>query len=367
MNTPRPIHVSFVIDRLSRAGTESQLLALLQGLDRNKIRPSLVLLDGTDEESQALEPKGVPLIRLGLKRLLGPEAIRASASLVRFWRKDRPDVVQSYFLDSSYFAIPLARLLGIRKVVRVRNNLGYWLSGKHLPLGRLMGRLAHRTLTNSEVGKRALNEIERGNASKIAVIENGVDLERFRECSPVFWENRVLTVGAVANLRPVKNIDGLIRVASQLRHLPLRWEVAGTGPEQNHLLHLIERHQLADRFFLKGALQEIPAFLKGIDIAVLPSHSESMSNALLEYMAAGRAIVATDTGANATLVRHGIEGQIVPPKTDPLLAQAIAFYSKEPLLAHQHAKNAQKRVQERFSRQAMIHRFEEFYQACLKG
>ncbi len=367
MTHTRPIRVSFVIDRLSRAGTESQLLALIKGLNRDIVQPSLVLLNGNDDESRSLEPVGIPILRLGLTRLVGAQTLTAGARLLKFWREYRPEVVQSYFLDSSYFTIPLARLIGVRTVVRVRNNLGYWLGGKHLQLGRFMGRLSHVTLTNSDIGKQAIHEIERGNAEKIEVIENGVDLERFDDCSPVNWKQKLLTVGGVANLRPVKNIDGLIRVASQLRHLPLRWEIAGGGPEHDTLTQSIRENALEDRFLLRGPIQDVPQFLKGIDIAVLPSHSESMSNALLEYMAAGRAIVATDTGANAKIVRHSIEGQIVPTRNDEALAEALTLYTNQPSTANQHATNAQKRVRETFSRQAMITRFEEFYQERGRG
>src|SRR5262249_12618567 len=149
----RPIRVCFFIDRLSRAGTETQLLALIRGLDRARIEPSLVLLNGEDEESQGLEPANCPILRLGVHSLLGRSALSASVRLRRFWRQQRVDILQTYFLDSTYFGIPLAKICGIKKVIRVRNNLGYWLTNGHRRLGRWMGRLADITLTNSDDGR----------------------------------------------------------------------------------------------------------------------------------------------------------------------------------------------------------------------
>eukprot|EP01136_Pigoraptor_vietnamica_P041520 Opistho-1_new@14582 len=72
-----PVRVSFVIDRLTRAGTETQLVALVNNLDRTRVEPSLVLLDGEDDLSQTLEPEDCPVVRLGVRKLLSPTAMRA--------------------------------------------------------------------------------------------------------------------------------------------------------------------------------------------------------------------------------------------------------------------------------------------------
>src|SRR5262249_9405987 len=146
----------FVIDSLSRAGTEMQLLALIRGLDRSRVEPFLCLLDGTDPLSQSLEPATCPVLRLGLKGLLRPTALAAAARLASYWRRHHVDVVQTYFLDSTYLSVPLAWICGVRRVVRVRNNLGYWLTRRHRMLGWFLGKLSHRTLTNSDAGRQAL-------------------------------------------------------------------------------------------------------------------------------------------------------------------------------------------------------------------
>jgi glycosyltransferase involved in cell wall biosynthesis len=357
-----PIRICFMIDRLSRAGTETQLLALIRSLDRNQVSPSLVLLDGENDESRALEPD-CPILRLGLRSLLRPATMSAALRLRQFWRRERVDILQAYFLDSAYFGVPLARLCGIKKVIRVRNNLGYWLTSGHRRLGRWMGRLAHVTLTNSASGTQALIESDLLSAEKIAVLENGVDLERFPYPVLPNLGSATVRVGLVGNLRPVKNVDGLIRVAAALRntHPQLRFEVAGGGEQQPELERMIAEHNLNGIFRLAGAVSDVPGFLARQEIAVLCSHSEGMSNALLEYMASGRAIVATDVGANTRLVENGVHGLIVPPKNDEALAQAIRWLVDHPELAQKMAANARRRAELDWSRTAMVRRFEEFY------
>src|SRR5207253_6144073 len=113
-------------------------------------------------------------------------------------------------------------------------------------------------------------------------------------------------------------LDVLIEAAGRLAaaHPGVTFDVAGEGPERAALERQITGLGLAGRFRLRGPVADVPAFLGEIDVAVLPSRAEGMSNAVLEYMAAGRAVVATDVGANARLLGGGACGLLVPPE-DP--------------------------------------------------
>jgi glycosyltransferase involved in cell wall biosynthesis len=358
-----PVRVCFMIDRLSRAGTESQLLALLRTLDRDRVQPSLVLLDGEDDLSRALEPTDLPVLRLGVRKLLSAGTARAAARLRSFWSEQRPDVLQAYFLDTAYFGVPLARLCGIKKVVRVRNNLGYWMTAKHRFLGRLLRPFVDRTLTNTTAGRQHLVEQERHPSERVDVLENGVDYGRFKRLLLPDTSRAKVRVGCVSNLRRVKNIDGLMRAAKQAlaKYPQLVFEVAGDGEQYDELRRLHTELGLGDRFVLRGSVSDVVGFLRNVDIAVLPSHSEGMSNALLEYMAAGRAVIATDVGANAELVRHGKDGLIIPPGDGPALVEAIGALLANPLRAAGYGASARRRVETEYSREAMCQRFENFY------
>lgn len=365
--SPRPVHVCFMIDCLSRAGTESQLLALIRELDTKAVRPSLVLLDGEDELSQSLEPTNCPVLRLGVKRLFGSESAGAARRLAAFWQKSRPDVLQAYFLDSAYFGVPLARWARVPRIIRVRNNLGYWLTRRHHVLNRLVAPLVDVTLTNTDAGRDAL-AAEGVPSGKIAILENGVDLDRFGNI-PSPCGTSPVRVGCVANLRLVKNIDGLIRAAARVceRDTTVRFEVAGEGDQRAELEQLRDTLGLRDRFILRGSVTDVPGFLRSVDVAVLPSHSEGMSNAVLEYMAAGRAVVATAVGANPKLIRHGEHGLLVPPGDELSLAAAIERYTTDPELVRRHGEAARRRVEAEYSRTAMCRRFEAFYRELVLG
>jgi glycosyltransferase involved in cell wall biosynthesis len=347
------VRVSFVIDNLSRAGTEMQLLALIRHLDRAAVEPTLVLLDGENDVSRSLEPD-CPVLRLGIRKLFGIRAAKAALRLRRFWRHHRPDVAQFYFLDSAYYGVPIARLCGIMKIVRVRNNLGYWLTRKHRLLNHLLRPWVDVTLTNSAAGREQLSA-EGWKPDRIAVIENGVELP------PLVPSLTTTMVGCVANLRPVKNIAGLLRAAKMVcdRDHAARFVVAGGGEQRAELETSRDALGLGDRFTFLGPVTDVPAFLRGVSIAVLPSLSEGLSNAVLEYMAAGKAIVATDVGANRTVL--GDVGLIIPPGDDRVLADAILGILSDPAEAARLGAAARARVEERHSRAAMCRRFESFF------
>jgi glycosyltransferase involved in cell wall biosynthesis len=351
-----------VIDRLTRAGTETQLLALIRALDRHRFAPSLVLLDGSDRLSSELAPGDCPVLRLGVRSLCSPQAMRAGAKLGRFWRRERVDIVQTYFLDSTYFGVPLARISGVRRVLRVRNNLGHWLTPRHRALGRFMGQLVDATLTNCERARQALLAAEGGPPAKIVVLENGVDYDRFAAVPPP--PIVPISVGALANLRPVKGIDLFIRAAARLvRDYPqLRFRVAGDGPERCALQRLIKDCGLQERFALSGAVADVPAFLGSLDVVVAPSRAEGMSNAILEAMAAARPIVVTDVGANRRLLKDGELGAIVPPEDPEALAAGVAQLLDNFAAAQRTAQAAQRHAASRYSREGMRQRFEQFYE-----
>jgi glycosyltransferase involved in cell wall biosynthesis len=137
--------------------------------------------------------------------------------------------------------------------------------------------------------------------------------------------------------------------------------VAGEGEHRRALEARAAQVGLSGRFQLPGAISDVPGFLASLDIAVLPSRSEGMSNALLEYMAAARPIVATNVGANAEVLRDGIDGLIVPPEDADALAGALHRLATDRGMAMRLALSARRRAEQRFSREAMVRRFEDFF------
>src|SRR5262245_60823587 len=199
---PRPVRVCYLIDELAAAGTETQLVALIERLDRRRVRPYLVLLRGDAPASRALEPEGCPVLRLGVGALRNPATVIKAIRFIRFLRRERIDVVQTYFPDSSYFGVPAAWLAGGRHRVRTRNNSGHWVPRAHRLLGGALNLLTSASVANCAAARRSLLADEGPRPESVHVLENGVDLDRFLGLGlPARRAGEPARVGAVANLR----------------------------------------------------------------------------------------------------------------------------------------------------------------------
>jgi glycosyltransferase involved in cell wall biosynthesis len=391
--TVEPTGVCFVIDNLGIAGTESQLLSLMGGLDRAKVRPHLCLLDGQSELSSSLEPADCPVMRLGVRSLRRPSTLVKAWRFARFLRRNRVDVVHCFFPDSTRFAVPVARLAGVRRVVASRRNLGYWMTGWDRLLARLYHRWIDVTVANCEACRRAVIEQEGIAPDRVVVIPNGIDLERFahipsyepslncqpeggkgdrsnlcaasegpfRQIGPIPF-SALRRVGMVANLRPVKGPDIFIRAAALVvkSHPNTVFQIAGQG-DMDSARRLARECGIEDRLELLGQVRDIPAFLAGLDVAVLASRSEGLSNALLEYMAAGRPIVATDVGGNSELIEDGVTGFLVPPQDPAAMARRICDLLADPITASNMSLGAKSRGDKLDSYKTIFRRYCDLY------
>jgi L-malate glycosyltransferase len=360
----RPVRVCYLIDELTTAGTETQLLALIRRLDRRRVTPFLCVLRGEDARSQALEPSSdiCPVLRLGVRSLRHPSSIIKACRFASSLRRESIDVLQVYFPDSTYFAIPAALLTRVPHVVRTRNNLGYWMTPWHRRLGRFCNWFTEVLIANCDASRESVIADEGMPPERVIVLENGVDLDRF----PVVERPRAAAcrrVGVVANLRHVKGLDVFIRAAELVApaHPDATFHIAGEGPLRADLEGMVNAHGLGIGLVFEGSIVDVPAFLAGLDVAVLPSRSEGMSNALLEYMAAGKAVVATAVGGNTRLIDDGIHGLLVRPDDPAALAGAMHRLLHDDELARRLGQAARRRVEQRYSREAMVRRFEDFY------
>jgi glycosyltransferase involved in cell wall biosynthesis len=367
--TSRPAKVCFLIDRLGTGGTETQLVSLIRHLDRALVTPHLCLLDGSDAASKVLEPDNCPVLRLGVRSLRHPSTAVKAVRFARFLQRERIDVLQVYFADSTYFGTLVGRLAGVPCIVRSRFDLGYWMTPIHRALGRVFNHLLDATVVNCKACCRSVKAEQRAFPHPVATIENGVDLSAFTRIPIAAPTNQPRVVGMVANLRGVKDPQLFIRAANLVSDSQpdIRFAVAGEGELRGELEQLIEQLGLRERFQLLGRVADIPAFLSTLDVAVLCSSSEGMSNAVLEYMAAGRAIAATDVGGNSQLIENGVHGFLTPAGDAGALAVAIGHLLTDPVLAVRMATAARKRACEHYGLEQRVRRFEGFYEALVSN
>lgn len=207
--------------------------------------------------------------------------------------------------------------------------------------------------------------------SKVGVLKNGVDAEKFQRSSDRETLRRShgyspddIIVGTVGRLDPVKNQAALLEMVYALSpaHPTLRVAIVGDGPEREALAREIVHRNLRSTAALLGHRDDISAMLSMLDVFVLPSLGEGMCNTILEAMAVGLPVVATRVGGNPELVDDGTTGQLVPVRDAGALAQAIGRYASDERLRRDHGAAGRKRVLEEFTLQGMAERYTQLYE-----
>ena len=300
--------------------------------------------------------------------------------LVELFRKTRPHLVHSRNAESFFYGLVAARLAGVPRFVHSEHGRTFDDRRLRLAAQRVLTRYADAIFAVSEQLKRDLVRHVGLPSARIEVLYNGVDLDRFdRTASPALesagrellraaWgvPPGGLVVGSVGRLVAVKNYPLLLR-AYAASGVAGRIVLVGAGPERAGLEALAQSLGIGDQLLLLGHCDDVDRLLRGFDVFVLPSLSEGMSNTLLEAMAAGVVPIASDVGGNAEVVRHGVDGRLFPSGDMQALADALSALCAGTAERRALAAAARARARETFGMNAMIARYENFYEEVLDG
>jgi sugar transferase (PEP-CTERM/EpsH1 system associated) len=365
--------VVHVVHSLGTGGLENGVVNLVNNA-KPRFRHVIVCMTTQGVMRDRLRPD-VEVFALGKRP---GQDLAALLRLVRLIRRLRPAIVHSRNW-AAFDAVPAARLAGVRFLVHGEHGREAadpeGLNARRNRIRRLLAPLVSHFVTVSRDLRRWLVEDVRVPAHKVSTIPNGVDLTRFspggrreaREALGLPADGPV--VGTVGRLDPVKDHAGLVRAfATLMRAYPdAVLVVAGDGPCHHELAGLVTELGAGRRVRLLGERRDVPQLLTAMDLFVLPSIAEGMSNTILEAMATGLPVVATKVGGTQELVEDGATGRLVPPKDPRALAEAIAGYLDDPHLRTIHGKASRQRVSESFGLDGMCHAYENVYGRLLAG
>ena len=217
-------------------------------------------------------------------------------------------------------------------------------------------------------------------ADRVERICNGVDTTRFfpapdagRTALPgsPFEAAGSIVVGTVGRLQAVKDQITLVRAFARVRQQggaaaqALRLLIAGDGPLRGEVEAEIRRAGLGDVVWLAGERKDVADVMRSLDMFVLPSRTEGISNTILEAMASGLPVIATAVGGNAELVVPGDTGALVPPANPDAIADELMCYAADAALRHRHGAAGRQRVAQSFSLDAMVARYTALYAGLL--
>jgi sugar transferase (PEP-CTERM/EpsH1 system associated) len=360
-------------------GLENGLINLINHTPPGRFRHAIVSLTDITNFRDRICREDVPIY--ALKKGAGQD-FSTYGRLHHVLRCLHPDIVHTRNLGTLEYLITAA-FAGVGGRIHGEHGRDTYdpdgLNFKYNLLRRAIRPFVHRYVTVSYDLADWLVHTVGVRPDRVTRICNGVDIERFhprtdtkREFGPEgFASPATFIVGTVGRMEAVKDTLTLVRAFLHLvsREIDLRGRVRlvaiGDGSLRREAQQLVSAAGADHLVWFPGEREDIPELLRGLDLFVLPSLREGISNTILEAMASGLPVVATKVGGNPELVEHGQTGTLVPPGDPIAMAEAIRRYlcGPESLVRQGHA--ARKRTESEFSIQSMVKGYMAVYDAVL--
>ena len=372
------IRLTNVVPTLLCGGTETQFMTLARALDPDRFALRFGCLRQWGPFVDELSQRSIPLQEYRVTTFRSINAVRQQARFARDLRRHGTDIVHTYSFYGNVFAIPPARLAAPVVVASVRDR-GLYLTPMQKRVQRYVCRFADRVLVNAEAVKTWL--VNDGfSPSRITVIPNGVDLSRFETRANPAAVRRSLgvpehapLVAVVSRLHRLKGIEDFLDAAALVAasHPDARFLVVGEPSPVDNIAYLEELSQRAqrlgigDRVIFTGLRDDVPALLSAVDVSVMPSLNEALSNVLLESMAAGAPVVATDVGGTTEALEANRNGLLIPPSNVAAMTAAINRLLADPQWARELGTRARQAIVDKFSLDRMVAATAAIYEELL--
>lgn len=371
--------IAHVIHHLMIGGLENGLVNLLNNFPEDKYRHCIICMVDASSFKDRIKRPGVEIYQMHKK--LGHDP----ATLVRIFhlfRKLKPAIVHTRNLTAleAQVAAWLARV-----PIRIHGEHGRDVSDldgnnrKFQLIRRIYSPFVHQYITVSDDLKNYIIDKVGISRRRVEQIYNGVDSSRFHPAaqrlelpdSPFAGQPGVV-IGTVGRLQAVKGQQDLVRafaLARKAQHseeVPLRLVLIGDGPMRDSIVSLVRQEGIEKDVYLAGARNNVADLLPALDVFVLPSLAEGISNTILEAMAVGLPVIATRVGGNGELVQDGVSGALVPAASPAELAEVILNYGRNPELCRNHGAAGRTLVEKRFSLDSMVRNYSGVYDRWLK-
>ena len=341
------------------AGTEGQLYKLLERISLHGYEPHMAVFKSSRYINNHNLPCDVKI--LGITSLL---SFRAFIKMYRFSRKLKKDnfnLVHIYFNDASILAPIFLKLAGL-KVVISRRDVGYWYNCLNLTMLRLNRFFVDRVVVNSNIVKSVTEEKEKYSTEKIKLIYNGFDFNVSAGKSEISLRSNLelnddsVILGIVANLRPIKRMDDAIRALSLVLdeieniHLVIIGEDEinkGNSLKQEYI-ELSNELSISENVHFMGVVKDVKPYVEQIDIGIMSSESEGLSNSIIEYMGASKPTVCTNCEGNAELIDDRETGILYETGNTTELAKALRLLIRDTELTSLMGKKAREKVEKKF-------------------
>jgi sugar transferase (PEP-CTERM/EpsH1 system associated) len=371
--------VAHVIQRLATGGLENGLINLINHMSRDRYRHAIICLNESTSFAERIRSKDVAIVQLGHT---GKSDLSLHRLLMHALRSLKPQVLHTRNLPCLEFAFSGA-LAGVPG--RVHGEHGrdiYDLDGANLRynlLRKATRPIVHRYIAMSRDLANWLKTKVKVRSARVVQIYNGVDTGRFRpreagravSAPNGFLPSNGVVVGTVGRMETVKDQLTLVQAflhiiqRDRVARERMRLMIVGDGSLRQSAIELLRKGGAEKWAWLPGEREDVPELMQAMDLFVLPSLREGISNTILEAMATGLPVIATDVGGNPELVEPGKTGELVPHSDPIALAAAIQGYFRDPDGRVLQGRAGRQRAVECFSLEAMVKGYLDTYDAVM--
>ncbi len=327
------MHIAYITGELGFGGAERQLLELVRGVRVRGWSPVLFSLAERTETvwARELASLGVPISYIPKRLAFGPSRL---FQLVAALHRLKPALIHCYLTSPNLWGSLAGRIARVPVVIT-----SYRLADPNEAIAvqfvnRVAGRLSDVLIPNTHKMASILRERDRVDSHKIRTIHNGIDLSRFsglptnqvaRDRLGLNTPPGATVVGHVGRFFPQKDHETLVGAARLvlLKQPDTYFVAVGDGPLRPRIEAMTREWGISSRVSFVGEITCVPMFLRAVDLLVLSSRWEGLPNVVMEAMAAGTPVVATDVGGVRELVHDPAVGRLVPPGSSAVLAEAI--------------------------------------------
>jgi len=378
----KPISVCLLISSLEFGGAERQVVEMVRSFDPKIVRPIICSLSSKVPLARFLSGKKD---ELNIVEKRGRFDVTTVFRVARLLRKHRVDVVHAFLFDAEIVARLAAPLAGVPVVIASERNTDYVRPRMHTVLLKSTERLFDVMVANSMSGKRFNIRTLGLEDSQIEVVHNGVDVERFkpdRATGLAFREKLGIgpetpLIGMVGSYKRQKAQDSFLKMAARIRvdvpsaHFvlvgePLRDAFEETSRFQAEVQELAKTLKLSECARFLGNQQDMKAVYNACNATALLSIREGTPNVVLESMACGVPVIATDVADNALIIANGKTGFVVPSGAHEAAAACATRILLNPALQREMSAAARTHACEQFSLRTAAGKLEKIYMGCLQ-
>lgn len=355
---------------LGLGGSERQLTEIAKSLDRDQFEPHVGCFHPGGVRGEELRRAGVTVVQFPVRSFYSPSTLAAALQMGRYLEQHQVRLVHTFDVPLNLFGVPTARAFRTPVVVSSQRAHRSLTPGVTRHLLRIADQIADAVVVNCEAMRRHLIDDEHVPPGRVYLCHNAIDTEEFRPLSgerPEVLRDAAVVIGVVGVMRPEKGLDLLLEafrlVSSSHRNLKLL--VVGSGPSSAEVEGRSRSLGIREHCIFEPATDQVADWIRAIDIFVLPSRSEALSNSLMEAMACGCAAVASRVGGNPELIRHGQTGLLFECGNAGELAATLAVLIEQPALRRELGDSATRFIHENFSISAASRRMGEIYSELL--